>query len=195
MDSPAKKTVSVNLPFLGQRDYIHSTSILQIAKKEFNLCSPYTLICKSEIETNTVIFSEHKIRDNEPAALVQFGINKEFQIFLYPSKSVKPFARIEYEENDGSKSTLNGTELNYARHGSDDLIQTVISLNKYLLQTIYNSASIADSWRLAKIEVTKEKSDWQTLTLQHIGRFAGKLFQTNIEVDGVTCGQLLFTCK
>lgn len=176
------------VPFLGGRDYVHSTTIIDCVFGLVGRQESFRLKCKRKISNNNIILNTDSKKDG--CAIFSWNNNRVLSIVE------NDYQKAEYVSKESPYDTLKcydikGHRLGFSQPGGLDFLCSAIALNKLLLNSQIDRSE-RPQWFVGQLTVDDNRDQWEKLTLVYQGTMGGKLFSSHVEVDGSKVAELLF---
>ena len=183
------------LPFLGNRDYLHSTTIVDAVIKSLAVNYPLTMKFEYPIMTCAISIAQDNTKDSGASIFIDNNIFGIYPIHNFNSEcdSVKDIYK-NLQPASYSSTTL---MIENNKSFQMDFLKSAISLNKLLLnkQLDLLECSKPKGWFLGQLTIYTYPKKWKVLQLEFVRVVACKLFQTRVIIDGLEVAEILFVPK
>jgi hypothetical protein len=186
-DEPA---MAVQLPYLGDRNYIHGTSIVEMIFEEFEPKFPLQVKFHSPIRG---VVDVRKPSGQRPNVEVLFGSDEERVSYgLFDLGNGELNNRVPFNECALATDFTAGERSVASRHGADaSLISRVVVMNKALVAKVFPDAR--GKWWFASLSVDAWPRRATSVELEYAGGLGTKLARSSIRVDGEPVGDIHFS--
>jgi hypothetical protein len=182
--------MAVLLPYLGDRTYIHGTSIVEMIFREFEPKFPLQVKFHSPIRGAVDV---RKPSGQRPNVEVLFGNNGERVSYgLFDLGNGELNNRIPFNEGALASEFTAGERSVASPHGADtSLISRVVVMNKALVAKMF--PGVTGKWWFASLLVGAWPSRATSVELEYAGGIGTKLARSTIRVDGEPVGDIHFS--
>ncbi|MBV9564992.1 MAG: hypothetical protein JOY90_31775 [Bradyrhizobium sp.] len=179
-----------NLPYLGNRNYVHGTTIVDMVLAELEPGFPLDVRFQSPI-LGTVDVRRHP--SEKPNVAVSFERDGERVHYgLFDAGRAALDYRVEFDEREIASRFTVGERSVLSAHGADaSLIARVVLMNKALMVRVFPAAR--GKWWFAGLALETWPGRARSIELQFDGGFRTRLTRSIIEVDGDPIGKIFFS--
>jgi hypothetical protein len=182
--------VQRNLPYLGDRNYVHGTTIVDMILAELVPGFPLDVRFQSPI-LGTVDVRRHP--SEKPNVAVSFERDGERVHYgLFDAGCAALGNRIAFDEREIARRFTVGERSVASAHGADaSLIARVVLMNKALMARIFPKAR--GKWWFAGLSLDAWPGRARLVELRFDGGFRARLTRSIIEIDGDPIGKIFFS--
>ena len=180
----------IDLPYLGDRNYVHGSTIVDMLLAEFRPDFPL------EIKFHAPIFGALRIETGateKPNVAVLFGRNGQLvSLGLFDAGDGQLSNRLPFDEKSIERILDVGeTSVSSLHDTNTTLISRVLVMNKVLMAKTFPGA--AGKWWFAGLVANLWPQDAGSLTLEFDGGLGTKLARSTIAADGDMIGRIYFS--
>lgn len=195
--------IKTDLPYLGNRNYLHSTQLLDFIRKKYTSNITNTvdrLIVKfKSLVTRQAIFLEITDNDYDESYLGFFTLLKgdKKQILGFKDSTDAVSSRIDFDESILlGKSNINreNASAKIDKYPSESFFSALVVISKYLVLSVVDMQP-EDSLVLAQIDLERpfDHIDSPTIDCSVVSVIAGRMVKIKVMLDGKPNGTILYT--
>jgi hypothetical protein len=193
-------TTLARIPFKGSRSYLQGPDLLEalldMAESEGDVGS-IRFAAHGFIKQNAVELESRPGRAEPPAsewpARLQAEVSGNWRTYLARPAAAPSAERLEKpfdEESLWARCTIEGFRIFLAGQSSFAPIETLVSMKKRLMQTLF--PQIDRRWIFVRAQLSGRVPVGTAFEVDSRTRTPGRLFVSDIAVDGRSCGELHF---
>jgi hypothetical protein len=192
-----EKVTSLTLCFLGQRDYLHGTTLFDALEPWYAGGSDIRFKLGRMMRTDRVAVEEASqgaLDVAKYAATLHWRtVSGEHRLGVVPLEPLSAPRRLPFDEEaivgraqwDGSQVTLIGQR-------GESFVRSVVALNKALLFRVL-TPTLPGQWLFTRLELARPISRFEQLRLTYKSSVGLAAVSTAMEVDGVGVGNVMFS--
>lgn len=188
----------VTLPFLGERTYLHGTTLFDALRVRVPQGSAVVYKLSRLMETDTIeIVSGESVRKDTVTATFDWEISGggKGRISVVPSAISGSPRRVPFDEEAISARArpVESDGLEFCGESPYSFISTLVPLNKALLNRRQSTPGKA-KWLFTRIDLSKIPDAFESLFVRYEGElFGGRIVRSAVTVDDSHVGQIYFS--